>query len=674
MNLDNAIAYDIEVYPNCFTFGMQYLNLPYKAVWEISEFRDDREGLFEFFKYLCSTQTPMIGFNSLHYDYPIIHEFWNNPRITFSSIYQKSMAILEGNDRFTHIVWESDRFAPQIDLFKIHHFDNKAKSTNLKALQINMRSENVMDMPIEPGTVLTKQQIDNLLVPYNMSDVSKTVEFAFHSMEAIKFRTSLIDKFGLEVMNWNDTKIGEQTVIQRLGTDICYDTSSGRKQTRQTVRTQIALREIIFPYVRFENPEFKRVHDYMNCQVLRSEEIDQFGDEKPTIKTKGVFTDLTANVGGIEFHYGVGGIHGSVEKQQIHSTDEWLIRDIDVAALYPSIAIVNNLAPEHLGKAFVHVYSELPKERKKWQAEKGKKCVEANTLKLASNGVYGKSNSLFSPFYDPKFTMTITVNGQLLLSMLIEKLVHIPTLKIIQANTDGVTYYIHTSMIDAVKKVEREWQDLTQLVLEDTLYERMFIRDVNNYIAISKDGAVKLKGAYWYPDPMDYSGSISNAQPSAWYKNLSNTISIRAAVFQMVHGIPVEQFIKSATNPYDFCCAIKVRKSDKLFCGQNLQQRNSRYYISRVGEDMLKIAPPKGIEGTFKRAPGISESEYNRIMRETNGQWDVRVCTKNKSKYESTRTSIVAGYKIKMCNNIKDFSFSDVDYDWYINEAKKLLI
>ena len=37
--------------------------------------------------------------------------------------------------------------------------------------------------------------------------------------------------------------------------------------------------------------------------------------------------------------------------------------------------------------------------------EKGKKCIEANTLKLASNGVYGNSNNVYSPFYDPQFTL-----------------------------------------------------------------------------------------------------------------------------------------------------------------------------------------------------------------------------------------------------------------------------
>ena len=64
-------------------------------------------------------------------------------------------------------------------------------------------------------------------------------------------------------------------------------------------------------------------------------------------------------------------------------------------------------------------------------------------LKLALNGVYGDSNNVFSVFYDPLFTMSITLNGQLLLCLLAENLMeNVPGLKIIQCNTDGITVRI----------------------------------------------------------------------------------------------------------------------------------------------------------------------------------------------------------------------------------------
>jgi len=674
MNLDNAIVYDIESFPNCFLFCMEMLNSDVNAIWEISDFRDDRQKLLEFFSHLARTQTPMIGFNNLSYDYPMIHHIWNNPNLTAQQIRAKNDQIFNSQDRFGHIIWASDRFAPQVDIFKMHHLDNPAKSTGLKTLQINLHSPNVVECELGFDRDITVQEINDIAIPYNFHDVSETKKVVKHSADAINFRVGLIEKFGVEVLNWNDTKIGEQMVIQRLGDELCYDRSSGRRKMRQTPRSSIALNDIIFPYIKFENPEFIRVLNYLKQQTLRADEIASFTEDSPVIKTKGVFTDLSATVGGVMFDYGVGGIHGSVDRKRVESNEEWLIKDIDVASLYPSIAIVNRLSPEHLGEAFVQVYSDLPKERKKWQAEKGKKCTEANALKLASNGVYGKSNSLWSPFYDPKFTMTVTINGQLLLSMLIERLATVPSLQIIQGNTDGLTFLIHRDYLAQAEEHCKEWEKITALTLESTDFKSMYIRDVNNFIAVGMDGNIKLKGAYWTPDALDYQGSIASSQPPAFHKNFSNVVSTRAAVAHMVHGVDIEDFIRFCTNPYDFTCAVKISRSDRLIWGGKDQQRNSRFYISTDGMVLIKEMPPKGKLGAFKKANGVSDQQYESVMNQVGWQWDERVCTKNKSRYEVRQTQVIAGQMVTMCNDIKDFRFENVNYTWYIEEAKKLLI
>lgn len=674
MDLTNAVVYDIETFPNVFTLNMKMLNSDLNATWEISQYRDDRQLLIQWFNWLNNTQTPMIGFNNIAFDYPVIHFIFNNPFCTVEQIYSKAMSIIQTNDRFGHTIWEKDRFAPQIDLFKIHHFDNPAKSTNLKSLQINMRSPSVVESAVPFGTMLTPEQIENELIPYNKHDVEKTKEFALFSMEAINFRLSLIPQFGVDVLNWPDTKIGSRMMEDRLGRELCYDFSTGRRQTRQTPRYRIALNDIIFPCVYFKNPEFNRILEYLKSQVLTSQEIDQFNDLPAGVQTKGVFTNLKASVGGIDFHFGTGGIHGSVSTQRLEASENWLIRDIDVASLYPSIAIVNHLAPAHLGERFVEVYSQLPLERKKWQKEKGKKCVEANTLKLASNGVYGNSNNRYSVFYDPQFTLTITINGQLMLCMLAEKLLTVPTLKIIQINTDGITYFVHKHREPFAADICREWEKLTKLTLEDTNYSRMWIRDVNNYIAESLDGSLKLKGAYWTPDALDYHGSISAAQPAAWHKDLSNVVSVRAAVAAMVHGVDPETFIRLTTNPYDFMCRIKVKRSDHLIYDGQQVQRNTRYYVSSNGKTLIKRAPPAGAEGAFKRKPKVSEIEYNRIMVETGGQWDARIHTANRSTYQARDTAIQAGYLVTICNDVENFDPTTINFNWYVNEAKKLII
>lgn len=673
MNIDQAIVYDIEVFPNVFTFRAEALNGDWQAIWEISEFQDDRQAFFEFLYWCRQNKIPMIGFRSTFYDYPVVHKIYFNPSITYQEIFAFSKSIIDSNDQWGFVIWTRDEIAPQIDLFRIHHFDNKAKSTSLKALQINMRSRNVVDMPVQVETWLTYDQTKNILIPYNCHDVSETKKFAHFSMTAIEFRISLIEALGADCINYNDSKLGSKILENRLGDDICFTRKNGRKEKRQTIRGSVPLAEVIFPYIFFENPEFQRVLDYLRGQTLTPSELDE-SDGPAKITTKGVFAGLKATVGGVTYHFGTGGIHGSLSNVKIRSSNQFVIRDIDVASLYPSIAIVNRLFPQHLGERFVDEYANLPKERKQWQAKKGKKCAEANSLKLAANGTYGNSNSPFSVFYDPQFTMTITINGQLMLAMLAERLANVPTLQVIQANTDGITYYIDRQYEPIAAEICKQWEAYTCLVLEDVEYNRMFIADVNSYVAEDMEGNLKQKGRYWFPDPLDHFNAISQSQPPAWHKDLGNIVSIRAAVANMVHGIDVEAYIRAHTDPFDFMLRYKARRGDKLLIDAREIQKTTRYFVSINGGQMMKVSPARGPIGQYKKANGVTDVEYNRVMLETGGQWDARVCTKNKSRYEAVETKIQTGFKVTECNNADDFDWSSVNYAYYVNEAKKLLI
>jgi hypothetical protein len=55
---------------------------------------------------------------------------------------------------------------------------------------------------------------------------------------------------------------------------------------------------------------------------------------------------------------------------------------------------------------------------------------------------------------------------------------------------------LYATLTSAVQYIMDEWQLKTKLKLEKAVYDRMIIRDVNNYIAIYDDGTLKTKGAY----------------------------------------------------------------------------------------------------------------------------------------------------------------------------------
>lgn len=81
--------------------------------------------------------------------------------------------------------------------------------------------------------------------------------------------------------------------------------------------------------------------------------------------------------------------------------------------------------------------------------------------------------------------------------MLCEDLmINIPEIQMIQANTDGITVKIPRGYIDKYHVICDEWMKLTKWELEFAEYDRIVIRDVNNYIAIYTSGKTKCKGAF----------------------------------------------------------------------------------------------------------------------------------------------------------------------------------
>ena len=468
--MSNDYVFDIETYPNVFTLAVEHADAPLRWMFEISDWRNDSRDIIAFLQFLKETDARMVGFNNLGFDYPVLHTLIRMGQSDANTLYQKAQAIIDSQDdesKWTHQVYESDRFVQQIDLFKIHHFDNKARATGLKALEFNMRADSIADLPFKVGSTLTRDQVD-VLKRYNAHDVAMTKAFYHHTADMLRFREEMVRKYpGKDWINYNDTKIGKEFFILKLEEAgvACYDYGPAGRTPRQTKRPVIHLKDAILPWIEFSHPEFTRVMNWLKAQSIT--------------ETKGVFTDLSATVNGFEFVFGLGGIHGSVESTVVESDDENVIVDLDVTSYYPNLAIVNGLAPAHLGQQFVAIYKNLFEQRKQYP----KKSAESAMLKLALNGVYGDSTNRFSVFYDPLYTMSLTLNGQLLLCLLAEGLMMIPGLRLIQVNTDGLTVRVPRSHKVLVDLARAAWQERTGLQLEEAIYKRMFIRDCNNYIA-----------------------------------------------------------------------------------------------------------------------------------------------------------------------------------------------
>lgn len=648
------LIYDLETFPNVFTCIFKHPVTKQTWMFEASQRKNQLMEMHRFIDIARMQGCRFVGFNNLGFDYPVIHYIMTHvfTGVTVNDIYNKAMTIINSpwERRFDHVIRDRDQIVQQVDLFKIHHFDNPNKSTGLKILEFNMRMESVEDLPFPVGTHLTSEQID-VLLEYNEHDVDATLLFYERSQHAIKLRDNISVVFERNMVNMNDVKIGEVILIDEIKKRgvMCYN-MQGKKL--QTIRESLDLKDVILPMVHLENPEFNRIHQWLSEQTIK--------------ETKGVFTDLIADVQGIEYKIGTGGLHASIHDGIVESSDTHQLVDVDVASFYPNLAIQNKLYPAHLGVEFCDAYLGLYHTRK----EHAKGTPENAVYKLALVGAFGGSNNKYSPFFDMAYTMSITINGQLLLLMLVEQMLKIPGLMMVQCNTDGITFLCPREYLEHSRSVCKWWEDITRLELEEVLYNRMFIRDVNSYIAEYAEGKLKRIGAYAYVTADEDPGTRELPHHKDW----SSRVVAMAAEAALVRGEGIREFIEDHQDIHDFMLRTKVPRSSMLEHGGEQVANIIRYYISTDGDILEKVAMSKGVEGHYKKAQKTSDKAYEMA---DNTVWTEGIHTKNQSVHGETRTALHAGYTIKICNTLDEkvaSGISDINYDYYIKEAEKLVL
>lgn len=717
-------VWDIETYKYAFTFSIVRADGKFKKTFEVSARMNEVDRILTCLDYLHDNEHRLVGFNSCGFDYPIIHKLIENRDVLpktgkalAAKVFHWAQQQIDSfkNDGFGYTVKTEDQYVKQVDLYRIWHFNNKAKATGLKMLEFNMRLDNIEDLPYDIEEELTDEMLDKIK-SYNEHDVGCTLAFYNASESQIEFRDNLSTKLGRDFTNADDTKIGAeyfQMELEKAGISL-HTHKDGKRVIKQTKRDKIAIKDCLFNYYSFRQPEFQAVYDWFSKQVITETkgvfsdieehnlgdvakyaeleikrkkfkvkpteaEVKLFMKEHPLgwieeeeLKATEYLFDAQGNhvmeypldadgspdftkkqkkarvpkksywgcyriaatlnvlVNGYRIDFGVGGVHASLSERIVKETKSYMVRDADVSSMYPNIAISNRIYPEHLGEKFCDIYQDMYEQRKSY----AKNTAENAMLKLALNGTYGKSNDKFSVFYDPKFTMSITINGQLSLLMLADRLLQIEGLKLVQLNTDGLTVAMLRNTEDQYKEICAKWQSDVKLELEFVDYSKMIIRDVNNYIAVYTNGKTKRKGAYQY-------------EGLGWHQNQSALVIPMAAEASMITGVDVREFIKQhfeAGNIFDFMLRTKVPRSSKLVLefedGRVLeQQRICRYYPCVSGGKLIKLMP----------ALPDSEDKSDR------------------------RLGIDTAWNVKTCNNMQDFA-GDIDFEYYVQEAEKLII
>lgn len=206
--------FDIESYPNLFLICAKNPFTGERRSYQISPLADERQ---ELAIWLLNDVIAMIGFNNLFYDSPVLQYLITKCMNMRGR--ELTLAIFKFGDKRIKsqrgFVKQVIPLRKQFDLFKINHFDNKAKMTSLKLLEFNLRMDNIRELPYPVGTYLTREQIFEVIA-YCHNDVDATEKLFFKTLPGIELREILSPKYNIDFSNFNDVKIGEHIFISKI--------------------------------------------------------------------------------------------------------------------------------------------------------------------------------------------------------------------------------------------------------------------------------------------------------------------------------------------------------------------------------------------------------------------------------------------------------------------------
>ena len=423
MNTDNVIIYDIETMQECFiVVCMKPEQTPKSFV--VSKWQNQ---LDSFIKYTeQNVDSYWVGYNNLRFDAQVVewilrnYEYWHelSGLEICAKIAQKAADVIhDANYDVFPEYREYELSLKQIDLFKIHHYDNKNRRVSLKRLEFEMDLENIEEMPIHHAkTNLTKDEVF-LSLQYCFNDVDATYEFykitlgdtdhpLYKGNDQIQLRRDIEEEFGIPCLNYSDSKIGDEIIKKYY----CQEKGMEVKELPRKgyFRKSIDIKNCIAGYVQFETEQLQQF--LRNIKRLKLGLQDDFKEH----------IDFYGNV----YSFMKGGLHTENKPEIFESDEEYDIIDWDVASYYPAIIINNERYPAHLGKEFLRGYKQMFDKRLELKPlAKGDRKIKGivGALKLAVNSVYGKSSDMQSWIYDRQLTMFTTITGELSLMMLIEK-------------------------------------------------------------------------------------------------------------------------------------------------------------------------------------------------------------------------------------------------------------
>lgn len=637
-------------------------------------YEDDDSDLFNLLYWLIQ-KADYFGYNNRKYDRLMLsallmyYNQFDKPSKLIAFLYETSQRVIRNSnndtlwtDNFTSLILRNNVAFRDLDLFQIFRLDHYHKS--LKQTSINIKWYNLKEYTMPPigdldrhyyherlpeAKGMTDRELNihyrnvferfipkeylQEMADYNDNDVYIVAELIRMNQEEVLLRYRISEEYKVDVFSASRSTIADKVIVK------LYSKYTGLHPKAfidtKTIRRKIVVSEILSDKIAFSTPELNDILSGIRSLTLRGE--------------KGEF-DREFTFMGTSYTIATGGLHSNEIPAVYTENDDNIIVDRDVASYYPNMIRSLKVCQKHLlPKAWFRIadtivderleHKHLSKDKSLDSKERDKHATAAACLKIVANaGIFGKMGSEKSFLCDKKAMYQVTINGQLFLLMLIEKL-ELAGIHVISANTDGIVTVVPRKLEKTADDICHWWEKHLGLELEFTYYTKYVTEGVNSYLTIKRGGSCKFKGRM---NPKMFLEDLS--------KGYNSPIVAKCVTEYFINGTPVMETLRNAKSILDFCRTQNVNHKYRLEFTHvvdgkirtDVVQRNTRFYISSTGGTLMKV-----------ESMGWND----------NGEEQVK------------KSSLCAGQRVSICNTVDDTDISElnVNYLYYYNEAMAII-
>lgn len=637
-------------------------------------YEDDDTDLFSLL-YWLQQKADYFGYNNRKYDRLMLsallmyYNQFDKPSKLITFLYETSQRVIRSSnndtlwtDNFTSLILRNNVAFRDLDLFQIFRLDHYHKS--LKQTSINIKWYNLKEYTMPPigdldrhyyherlpeAKGMTDRELNihyrnvferfipkeylNEMADYNDNDVYIVAELIRMNQEEVLLRYRISEEYKVDVYSASRSTIADKVIVK------LYSKFTGLHPKAfidtKTIRRKILVSEILSDKIAFSTPELNDILSDIRSLTLKGE--------------KGEF-DREFTFMGTSYTIATGGLHSNEIPAVYVENSDSIIVDRDVASYYPNMIRSLKVCQKHLiPKAWFRIadtivderleHKHLAKDKSLDVMERDKHATAAACLKIVANaGIFGKMGSEKSFLCDKKAMYQVTINGQLFLLMLIEKL-ELAGIHVISANTDGIVTIVPRELEQTADDICHWWEKHLGLELEFTYYTKYVTEGVNSYLTVKRGGSSKFKGRM---NPKMFLEDLS--------KGYNSPIVAKCVTEYFINGTPVMETLRNAKSILDFCRTQNVNHKYRLEFTHvvdgkirtDVVQRNTRFYISSTGGTLMKV-----------ESMGWNERNEEQVKK----------------------SSLCAGQRVSICNTVDDTDISElnVNYLYYYNEAMAII-